>query len=132
MIGAAVFGGLACKWRKVPILPTFDLVAMGFLIGQGMGRWGNFFNQEAFGGLVTDPAWQYFPYAVYIERLGEWHQATFFYESVACFLIFIFLMIYRRQGEKRARGQPLPLVLGALRHRARLRRGAADGQPVDV
>lgn len=49
VIGAAVFGGLACKWRKVPILPTFDLVAMGFLIGQGMGRWGNFFNQEAFG-----------------------------------------------------------------------------------
>lgn len=99
VIGAAVFGGLACKWRKVPILPTFDLVAMGFLIGQGMGRWGNFFNQEAFGGLVTDPAWQYFPYAVYIERLGEWHQATFFYESVACFLIFIFLMVYRRKAK---------------------------------
>ena len=53
---------------------------------------------------MTDPAWQYFPYAVYIERLGEWHQATFFYESVACFLIFIFLMIYRRKAKNAPAG----------------------------
>lgn len=43
------FGGLAAKWRKVPLLPLFDLVSLGFLIGQGIGRWGNFVNQEAFG-----------------------------------------------------------------------------------
>ena len=49
IIGAFVFGGLACKWRGVPVLPMFDLAGMGFLIGQGCGRWGNFFNQEAFG-----------------------------------------------------------------------------------
>ncbi len=49
VIGGFLFGGLACKWRKVPVLPMFDLAAMGFLIGQGCGRWGNFFNQEAFG-----------------------------------------------------------------------------------
>ena len=47
IIGAVVFGGLACKWRKVPVLPMFDLTGMGFLIGQCLGRWGNFFNQEA-------------------------------------------------------------------------------------
>ena len=49
VIGAIIFGGLACKWRKIPVLPMFDLTAMGFLIGQCLGRWGNFFNQEAFG-----------------------------------------------------------------------------------
>lgn len=49
VIGAFVFGGLAAKWRKIPLLPLFDLVSLGFLIGQGIGRWGNFFNQEAFG-----------------------------------------------------------------------------------
>ena len=41
VIGAFVFGGLAAKWRKIPLLPLFDLVAIGFLIGQGIGRWGN-------------------------------------------------------------------------------------------
>lgn len=46
VIGAFVFGGLAAKWRKIPLLPLFDLVSLGFLIGQGIGRWGNFVNQE--------------------------------------------------------------------------------------
>ena len=55
IIGGFLFGGLACKWRKVPVLPMFDLAAMGFLIGQGCGRWGNFFNQEAFGCNTTLP-----------------------------------------------------------------------------
>ena len=48
IVGAFVFGGLACKWRGVPVLPMFDLAGMGFLIGQGCGRWGNFFNQGGF------------------------------------------------------------------------------------
>lgn len=55
VIGGFLFGGLACKWRGVPVLPMFDLTAMGFLLGQGCGRWGNFFNQEAFGCNTTLP-----------------------------------------------------------------------------
>ena len=55
IIGGFLFGGLACKWRKVPVLPMFDLTAMGFLVGQCCGRWGNFFNQEAFGCNTTLP-----------------------------------------------------------------------------
>ena len=55
VIGAFLFGGLACLWRKVPLLPTFDIVAIGFLAGQGIGRWGNFMNQEAFGTNTTLP-----------------------------------------------------------------------------
>ena len=54
VIGAFVFGALAAKWRKVPLLPLFDLVSLGFLIGQGIGRWGNFFNCEAFGGYTDN------------------------------------------------------------------------------
>ena len=38
VIGAFVFGGLAAKWRKIPLVPLFDLVSLGFLIGQGIGR----------------------------------------------------------------------------------------------
>ena len=55
VIGAFIFGGLAARWRKVPLLPLFDLVSLGFLIGQGIGRWGNFVNQEAFGTNTTLP-----------------------------------------------------------------------------
>ena len=49
IIGAVVVGGLVAKLRKVKILPLLDIAGVGFLIGQGVGRWGNFTNQEAFG-----------------------------------------------------------------------------------
>ena len=49
LIGAILVGGIICKIRKVKLLPMLDLCGVGFLIGQGIGRWGNFTNQEAFG-----------------------------------------------------------------------------------
>lgn len=49
LIGALLVGVLICKLRKVRLLPMLDLAALGFLIGQGIGRWGNFTNHEAFG-----------------------------------------------------------------------------------
>ncbi len=49
VIFGLLFGYLACRWRKVRPLPMLDLACLGFLIGQGVGRWGNFMNQEAFG-----------------------------------------------------------------------------------
>lgn len=70
------------------------------LLGQIIGRWGNFMNQEAFGNLITDPKLQFFPYGVYIEDLAEWHQATFFYESAANLVLFIMMMIVARRAKK--------------------------------
>lgn len=61
--GLAIYGGILfafvtalwmCRVRKVPTLAMFDLASLGFLIGQGIGRWGNFFNQEAFGSNTSD------------------------------------------------------------------------------
>ena len=49
LIGSVLVGCLVAKLRKVPILPLLDICSIGFLLGQGIGRWGNFFNQEAFG-----------------------------------------------------------------------------------
>ena len=49
IIGSLLVGFIICKIRKVKILPMLDITAIGFLIGQGIGRWGNFVNQEAFG-----------------------------------------------------------------------------------
>lgn len=113
LVGAFVFGGLACRWRKIPLLATFDLVSMGFLIGQGIGRWGNFVNQEAFGTNTT------LPWGMYSQATASYlasHQEllaqegmivdpslpvhpTFLYESITClvgFLIFWALMKKRR------------------------------------
>ncbi len=57
VIGAAVVGFIMCKIKKVNFLDMFDLAAIGFLIGQGIGRWGNFINQEAFGGPTGSSFW---------------------------------------------------------------------------
>lgn len=110
LIGAFVFGGLACKWRGVPILPMFDLTAMGFLIGQGVGRWGNFVNQEAFGCNTTLPWGMYseatraylmgstvtVPAGVVIDPSLPVHP-TFLYESLWCFAGLAFLFFTRRK-----------------------------------
>ena len=107
IIGAFVFGGLACKWRGVPVLPMFDLAGMGFLIGQGCGRWGNFFNQEAFGCNTTLP-WGMFSETTRAYLMGSTVTAqsgvtidpnlpvhpTFLYESIWCFVGFLLLFRY--------------------------------------
>ena len=49
VIGAFVSGFIMCCVKKIKVLAMYDLAALGFLIGQGIGRWGNFFNQEAYG-----------------------------------------------------------------------------------
>lgn len=49
IIGGILIGYIIARIRKVKALPMLDVVSLGFLIGQGIGRWGNFVNQEAFG-----------------------------------------------------------------------------------
>lgn len=107
IIGGFLFGGLACKWRGVPVLPMFDLTAMGFLIGQCCGRWGNFFNQEAFGcnttlpwGMYSETTRSYLmgstvtaPNGVVIDPNLPVHP-TFLYESIWCLVGFILLFRY--------------------------------------
>ena len=107
IIGGFLFGGLACKWRGVPVLPMFDLTAMGFLLGQCCGRWGNFFNQEAFGCNTTLP-WGMYSEATRDYLMGSTVTAqsgvtidpnlpvhpTFLYESIWCFVGFFLLFRY--------------------------------------
>ncbi|HHY26569.1 MAG TPA: prolipoprotein diacylglyceryl transferase [Desulfitobacterium dehalogenans] len=92
-IGALIFA----KINRFPLLRLTDMVVPSLILGQAIGRWGNFVNQEAFGNLVTNPNLQFFPYAVFIERLGEWHQATFFYESMWNLCIFAVLIYFRKR-----------------------------------
>ncbi len=93
VIGGVIGGYLLAKKRKQPFLLLADLVAPGLLLGQAIGRWGNFFNLEAFGYEVTNPVLQFFPYAV---KVGDsWHLATFFYESLWNLLGFALLIKIR-------------------------------------
>lgn len=86
VIGAFTVGALMCKLRKLHILDMFDLAAIGFLIGQGIGRWGNFVNQEAFGTL-TGSSWWGMESANTIAVLGEGMvHPCFLYESIWCLL----------------------------------------------
>lgn len=110
IIGGFLGGLLMCRARKVPVLPMFDVAAMGYLIGQGIGRWGNFFNQEAFGINTTLP-WGMYSASTHnylMSVRGTLAQQgvtvdpslpvhpTFLYESLWCLLGFLLLRLYMK------------------------------------
>ena len=96
IIGAVLFGGITAKIRKLKLSPVLDLAALGFLIGQGVGRWGNFFNSEAYGEATTLP-WGMTSATIQSEMgLGEFVHPTFLYESIWCILVFIVLLVYSK------------------------------------
>ena len=96
VIGAFLCGAVMCKVRKVKMLDMFDIAAAGFLIGQGIGRWGNFVNQEAYG-TVTGSSWWGMMSEVtkrdidIINAGGGLVHPCFLYESVWCILGFFLL-----------------------------------------
>lgn len=84
------------------IIKLLDICAPCLIIGQAIGRWGNFFNQEAYGNPVANASSQWFPFSVFIENCEQksctcggsgWHQATFFYESVWNLAGFVVLLL---------------------------------------
>ena len=107
--GMALYGGviggvigvlIASKWKRLAFVDLADMLVAGLALGQAIGRWGNFFNREAYGIAISNPSWQFFPAAVPIGT--QWHAATFFYESIFCLLLAIALYLYGRKP--RARG----------------------------
>ena len=91
VIGAFVSGAVMCKIRKVNILDMFDVAAAGFLIGQGIGRWGNFVNQEAYGAFTGSSFWGMRSEKT-ISEMGEGLvHPCFLYESIWCIAGFFIL-----------------------------------------
>lgn len=104
IIFAVVAIGIFCYIKKINFVDVLDMLAPILILGQAIGRWGNFFNQEAYGSLITNPSFQWFPFGVWIEYehftteatkqlvdaygtsnvAGAWFNATFFYESLWC------------------------------------------------
>ncbi|MBQ6830845.1 MAG: prolipoprotein diacylglyceryl transferase [Clostridia bacterium] len=113
--GLAIYGGIIgafvtalwmCPLRKVDTLRMFDIASPGFLIGQAVGRWGNFFNQEAFGGNTTLP-WGMTgseiaantDQALVYDRALPVHP-TFLYESLWCLAGLLLLHIVSKKAYK--------------------------------
>lgn len=106
VIGALCGGLIAAALQKrrkegqrVTFIQMVDLAFSVFLLGQAIGRWGNFANGEAYGTEVTNPAWQWFPFAVNID--GTYHLATFFYESMWNLAGF-FLLLWFYAGKRKS------------------------------
>lgn len=109
--GLAIHGGiiaglitliLYCKKYKVDILKITDIFAPALIIAQAIGRWGNFFNSEAYGSSVSYQTLvnmkiipQFVIDNMYIN--GSYHLPMFYFESIACLIGFIILMIIRRR-----------------------------------
>lgn len=113
IIGAFLIGGIIAKIRKLRLMPLLDIAGMGFLIGQGIGRWGNFFNHEAFG-YNTD-----LPWGMTSGRIQQWIiennssmsstadilamdpmkpvHPCFLYESIWCLLGFVVLFLISKR-----------------------------------
>ena len=115
--GLAIYGGIiggvltaffVCRHKKIPVPAMLDLCVYGLLIGQIIGRWGNFMNREAFGAEttvfcrmgLTDPG----GHTIYVHP-------TFLYESLWNLIGLIFLIVWERKGKRRYDGQAFLLYL---------------------
>lgn len=101
IIGGVLAGWLYGRKKKLSFLKLADLAAPSIALGQAIGRWGNFVNQEAYGRVAAQPWQQRFPIAVFIQADGQWHYATFFYESAWCFIIVIALLVAEKKRRLR-------------------------------
>ena len=120
--GLGIYGGILtaivvsvifCKYRKIKLGLILDTACAGVLVGQIMGRWGNFFNREAFGGYAGDSLFtMQLPWDVAIKHMSEASamellpfvidgtilvHPTFFYESVWNVMVLIIILLYTKK-----------------------------------
>lgn len=106
--GLAIYGGIIggaitcivfCKKRKIDLINLLDIIAPALILGQAIGRWGNFVNIEAYGTETT------LPWRMGIIEAGKYLEVhpTFLYESIANFIIFC--IIVRIKENRKFKGQ---------------------------
>lgn len=107
--GLAIHGGIIaglitiivmCKKNNIKILKMTDIVVVGLIIGQAIGRWGNFFNSEAYGSATTLENLQnlFIPNFIIngMNINGTYYHPTFLYESLWNIIGFVILLILRK------------------------------------
>lgn len=118
IIGAILVGGIIAKVRKLKLMPLLDVVAPCLLIGQCIGRWGNFFNQEAFGTNTNLP-WGMLSFStanflaerdlVNLDQFAPVHPC-FLYESIWCLIGFFILNFHLKH--RKFDGETFLLYIG--------------------
>ena len=111
--GMAIYGGvlggaiglfIVSGVKKIPFGKLADVGAAMLPLGQAIGRWGNYFNQEVYGKVVSDPAMQHFPFAVFIESDGSYHVALCFEEMLFTLITFAVLYLFMMNYKGRRNG----------------------------
>ena len=108
--GLAIYGGIIggtlyilyyCIKKKLDFIKVLDILSLSVLLGQAIGRWGNFFNSEAYGGITTYEALAKLHIPEFIikgmEIDGAYRQPTFLYESLWCLMGVVILFIIRKK-----------------------------------
>ncbi len=107
--GGFIFGIITCiymcKKKNINMYDLFDIFSPALIFSQAIGRWGNFFNQEAYGSITT---------RVFLEKIhipdfiinnmyinGIYYHPTFLYESILCFIGLIIMLIFSKTNYKR-------------------------------
>ena len=99
IIATLIFVIIYCKKSHIPILKITDIIVVGLLLAQSIGRWGNFFNKEAYGRVVSKQFLlnlhlpKFIINGMYID--SYYREPTFLYESVFSLIGFIILIILR-------------------------------------
>jgi len=98
VIGGLIAARIVSRKHGVSALTLLDIVAPSLVLGQGIGRWGNYINMEAYGLRISEEYLQFFPFAVEIPvgNVWYWHLATFFYEFCWDILVFALLIVVSR------------------------------------
>ena len=112
LLGGSLAAVLFCRWRRQPFWPLLDVLVPAVALGQAIGRWGNFFNSEAFG-LPTDLPWKLFiplPFRPSEFLDQAYFHPTFLYESIWNLGVCILLLLLFRAA---SRGS-IELLPGAL------------------
>lgn len=92
VLGGVLAGYLFTRYKRLQFWKWADIVAPSIILGQAIGRWGNYINQEAYG-YITDVPW-----AMYIA--GAYRHPTFLYESLWNLGVFAFLLYWRQKGQR--------------------------------
>ena len=104
VIAGIIFCYFYTKKKNLDLIKILDIIAPALVLGQAIGRWGNFFNSEAYGPVTTLNTLKglhipkFIIDGMYID--GAYHHPTFFYESLGCLIIFLILMIFRNKMKK--------------------------------
>lgn len=109
--GLAIHGGIIfavtatyiyTKKKKINFIRYADAAAPSIIIGQAIGRWGNFFNQEAHGGEVSYEFIKRFPEFIQkgMHIGGSYYHPTFLYESIWNFIVFAILVLILKRTKK--------------------------------